>query len=130
MSRSGGCPFSFNMPTRTISNSFDLLAEESLKWLERKVSLRNECQARAQCHCLIGKFAVFCDDCPWTLALCVLPSSVAIWGVFSGLRAGESLAGADGANLVVHFCGTSAHFSRRQWQECCSSGRVAKIVIA
>ena len=82
----------------------------------------------------IGKFAVFCDDCPWTLALCVLPSSVAIWGVFSGLRAGESLAGTDGANLVVHFCGTFcgtlAHFSRRRWQECCSSGRVAKTVIA
>jgi len=78
----------------------------------------------------IGKFAVFCDDCPWTLALCVLPSSVAIWGVFSGLRAGESLAGTYAANRVAHFCGTSAHFSRRRWQECCSSGRVAKIVIA
>lgn len=125
-----GVHFSFNMPTGTISNFCYLSAEESLKWLERRVSLSNECQARAWCRCLLGKFAIFCVDCPWTLALDVLPLSVAIWGIFPGFLAGESLAGTDGANLVVHYCGTSAHFSRRRWQGCCSSGRVVRIFIA
>ena len=40
--------FSINMPARTISNSCDFSAEESFKWLERRVLLRNEYQAGAQ----------------------------------------------------------------------------------
>ena len=40
--------FSINMPARTMSNSYDFSAEESFKWLERRVLLRNEYQAGAQ----------------------------------------------------------------------------------
>ena len=51
--------FSINTPARTISNSCDFSAEESFKWLERRVLLRNECQAGASDRCLNGSFAIF-----------------------------------------------------------------------